>query len=669
MAVAGYLVVSVLFCWPLPRQFSTGLLGSPSGDLAEYIWNIWVFRHELLSHHSSPFFTSEVLSLTPPAALTLQNYTAFADVLALPLLPWLGTVATFNLVSVLAPVASAYGLFVYAKARTGDPWAAWIAGAAFGFSSYMMARQTAHISLVLAAPLPIFGLLLYRIAQRPSYSLAVLSGLVVAWAFVCDPYYAVYCLFILLFMVGYSSISLDFRPLESRSRWWITLIDLGLTAVAGIVVAIAVSGGGTFSVSGVRVSATQLYTPMLVLSVLAVMRWAAVTKPRFSRPPINLTVMRFAAAGALAIVIALAPALIALASPVGSPLSASPWPLWRSSAPGLDVIAYLLPNPLHPWAPASWLEWLQRQPNGGVENAASLSWVALLTVAVAAWRTGSRPHGGWLAFTILFAVLALGPFVWIAGMNTHLPTPWALIRYLPLIGAARMPTRIAVLATLGLSMLLAMSIQRLRQGSARPNLLAGAIALLLLFELWPAPRLVADGRIPQIFQIIADDPRVVRVLDLPFGLRDGLSSRGDHSAIAQYHQTAHGKPIVGGYLSRLPPGEIGRYEALPLMRELLDLSEGKPLSPAQRRAAVALGRKHRGDLNIGWVVVETPRTSPELLALAADALGLEWAAAEGRWTIYRSDPSAPHGADVPSEAETSGSLTPPVLPVPERPHR
>src|SRR6476620_3320185 len=128
-ALLSYSVVALLYSWPLPIKFNTAFLGSPAADLGAYVWNLWVFRHEIVVRHSSPFFTSAILALTPPPApLTLQNYTAFADVLALPLIPRLGIVATFNLMSLFAVVLSAYAMFLYARARTGDPWAAWIGG-------------------------------------------------------------------------------------------------------------------------------------------------------------------------------------------------------------------------------------------------------------------------------------------------------------------------------------------------------------------------------------------------------------------------------------------------------------------------------------------------------------------------------------------------------------
>ena len=85
-------------------------------------------------------------------------------------------------------------------------------------------------------------------------------------------------------MVGYSAFTLDFLPGEYRSNWPRTIVDLGLFTVGGLIVAIALSGGRTFVLRGITVSATRLYTPMLVFSVLLILRWAVTTRPRVSNP-------------------------------------------------------------------------------------------------------------------------------------------------------------------------------------------------------------------------------------------------------------------------------------------------------------------------------------------------------------------------------------------------
>ena len=85
------------FSWPLPLHLSTHLTGAPSGDTGVYVWNLWVFRHEVLQHQM-PLQTGTVLSLAPRVDLTLHNYTLFMDALAFPLIGPLGLLRAFNVV-------------------------------------------------------------------------------------------------------------------------------------------------------------------------------------------------------------------------------------------------------------------------------------------------------------------------------------------------------------------------------------------------------------------------------------------------------------------------------------------------------------------------------------------------------------------------------------------
>src|SRR4051812_4721141 len=190
LAILGYACIALAFAWPLPLHLSTALPGPVSGDTGVYVWNLWVFRHAIVAHREMPFFTMEILSLSPAMPLTLQNYTTLANVIAFPLLPILGIVATFNVLVMAAGVVSAYAMFLCARRLTGDTAASWVAGLAFGFCPFMSARAMEHFSLVQTAPLPIFVMLFERIHFRPSLRGAVAVGMTVACAFLCDPYYA-----------------------------------------------------------------------------------------------------------------------------------------------------------------------------------------------------------------------------------------------------------------------------------------------------------------------------------------------------------------------------------------------------------------------------------------------------------------------------------------------
>src|SRR5690606_37174153 len=135
---------------------------------------------------SWPFVTDAVLGLAGPVDLSLHNYTVFSNLLALPLQPWLGVVATFNVVYLLNVALAGLGMFLLVG-HAGRSWGvrtseAWLAALLFACSPFLAARSTAHFSLVSAAPLPFFALCFDRAWERRSIPDAVAAGVCIAWA-------------------------------------------------------------------------------------------------------------------------------------------------------------------------------------------------------------------------------------------------------------------------------------------------------------------------------------------------------------------------------------------------------------------------------------------------------------------------------------------------------
>jgi hypothetical protein len=633
-AFVGYVSIAVAFAWPLPLHLWTMLPGPVSGDTGVYVWNLWLFRHEIVAHHHFPFLTLEVLSLTPPVPLALHNYTTVANIIAFPLLPLLGTVATFNLLVILSPALAAYAAFVFARAAVRDDGAAWVAGVAFGFAPFMSARMQEHFSLLQTAPVVLFALALARLEGRPTWRMSAALGAAVGIAFLCDPYYAVYCLLIALFAIGYSAIVLR-APIVRPQRWGRAVLNVAIVCLAGLIAGIVIRGGGRFHWMGIHVSMTRLYTPVLIFTALVIARTWLWVRPHFQWAIPVLPPARVVFVAGIACVALVSPVLTAMGSRFGERQWISPPVLWRSSAPGLDLLALFVPNPLHPWWGGLFAPGLAAMPNGFVENVGSIPWVLIATLVVAVGWAGARLPRYWWAFTATFALLALGPFVHIAGVLTYVPTPWALLRYLPVIGAARMPPRLIVLVMLGLAMLLAHALRHLRTRVSRPGLVTAGVAVLLIAELLPAPRRLHSAAVPSIYGIVAADPRPIKVMTLPFGLRDGLSSFGNTTAAAQFYQTFHEKQIVGGYISRLPQRDLGEYRRMRVTRALMDLSEGESLTDERRASAITRAHELLRQWNLGYVVVETGRASDELVQFATEAFGLTFVASDGPYALYR----------------------------------
>jgi hypothetical protein len=640
-ALCGYVCVAVAFSWPLPLHLADALLGPVGSDVGVYVWNLWVFRHEIVEHHRLPFFTSEILSLTPAVPLTLHNYTTLANIVAFPLLPIAGTVATFNLLLVGSGVIAAHAMFVFARRLVGDTGSAWVAGLAFGFAPFMSARAMEHFSLVQTAPLPVFALLFERLHSRPTLGVATAAGVAVACAYLCDPYYAVYCLLAGAFAVAYSAIVIKpglVQVRESRGR---AVLDIALVCLAGLIAGMILRGGGRFDLFGLRVSMTRLYTPVLIFTVLLALRQWLVVRARVSWVfPAMLPPLRVLVTAGVACLVLLSPVLSSLIRAAGESQFANPRIFWRSSPAGLDLFALFVPNPLHPWFGRFFADGARQMPGGFVENIGSIPWVLIGVLVAAVGFARTRLPAYWLAFTAFFGVLALGPFVHIGGQMTYVPTPWALLRYVPVLGAARMPSRMVALVMLGVAVLLAFALRDLRRWVRRPGVVTTIVTGALLFEMLPAPRTLHSAAVPSVNRIIAADPRAVRVMNLPFGMRDGLSSHGNTTAASQFNQTVHEKPLIGGYISRLPRRDVAEYRRISVTRALLELSEGRTLPEWQRQEVIGRTHEVMPRLNIGYVVVNTDLASEDLVSFAVAAFDLTRVASDGPYVLYRT-PLAP----------------------------
>ena len=636
-AVLGYVGIAVAFSWPLLPNIATHLTGDPGGDTGVYVWNQWVFQHGAVVEHRNPLTTEHIFSLTRrPVDLTQHNYTVFLDALAMPLMSRLGPVATFNVVYLIAVVLTAWMTFVLARRVTeGATVEAWIAGAVFAWGPVLVARSTGHFSLVAAAPLAAFLWCLHRIDRSESPRDAVLAGLAVAWAAFCDPYYAVYCALIATIYAVSRVVRLDWRPTWKHGvgTW---MLDLVIVLAVALVVGLAFGRGRRFSLLGLPISVRGLYTPILVLTVLVVARVFVYLRPAIAALDLpSPRSLRTVVAGAFAGAVVLSPVLYGASMRVLDGSWVSPPVYWRSSPRGVDLLAFVTPNPSHPIMVRLFGQPQLAAPTVFVEYTASVSLVALALVGFALWRWGLRAKG-WVIFTVTFTALALGPFVHVAGVNTLVPGPWALLRYVPVFNMTRMPTRFAIVAALGLSMLFALALVQLGQRYPRQRrALLAVVAALLAFELWPGPRPLYSASVSPVYDAVRDDPRPVRILELPFGVRDGVTSEGDSSARYQYSQAFHGKRLMGGYLSRVSSRRFKQVRESPMLTGLLSLSEGRVLSPPDEAALYANAAAFIAQANLGWVVIHPSRTPPPLRAFVVRALDLEEVASADDAVLYR----------------------------------
>ncbi|MBT3194114.1 MAG: hypothetical protein HN341_16340 [Verrucomicrobia bacterium] len=172
---------------------------------------------------------------------------------------------------------------------------------------------------------------------------------------------------------------------------------------------------------------------------------------------------------------------------------------------------------------------------------------------VRGWRTEwvSRSLCWWLLAAV-FALLSLGPVLWVDG-EPLLKLPYYLaMKWVPLFHYFEFPFRFIVVTSLALSVLAAVGLSAFlgdRPSRLRLFLVAFAGVLVVAEHLaalsWPMP--VADARIPGIYHDIAGQPGEGAVLDLPLS----VGTTGQYL----YFQTVHRRPVPVG-INRLGSEEV-----------------------------------------------------------------------------------------------------------------
>ena len=241
------------------------------------------------------------------------------------------------------------------------------------------------------------------------------------------------------------------------------MTDVLIAAEVTLLVWRLVYGPSTIAFGQMVIRFNTLYTPRLVLLVTIAARAWATWKPSVSLNSSAFPSMQWIRLAAIAVgvcVITLSPVLIGAALRLMTGRLPSQDTFWRSTPRGVDLLSYFVPNHNHSWFEEQTRYWLM-PPCGDAfpEFGASFSLTALIIIAICAKR-GVLPRL-WIAFTSFCALLSLGPFVHVAGVNTQLLAPWGLLRFVPGIGMVRSPGRFAIVAVLGLSVLCGFALQSL----------------------------------------------------------------------------------------------------------------------------------------------------------------------------------------------------------------
>jgi hypothetical protein len=349
---------------------------------------------------------------------------------------------------------------------------------------------------------------------------------------------------------------------------------------------------------------TSLYQ-LLFLAVLSpllvLMYWPRTT----AEEPVVLRITRLGLVPIVAL-LALAPMLAGLATAVrdvtGGPPASGGLPDPELIARSANLLDFWLPSYLHPlWGDtiAQLGPWLH--PNIAAWNHA-LGYTAIALAGVAGtlrWRQ-TWP---WLAIACIGLWLALGPVLSIGDRQVHAPMLYPLLMNVPGMEIARRPGHFVVLTLIALIPLTALGLDELRK---RYGPLVFAIAVLLAAaELappnWPLQRPAVH---PVFTELAARDDAIIV-----------LPIENDSSA-SLTQQIVHGRPIVGGFLARIPPFPFA--SETPGVRQLWRLApDGATLAdPVGGSPAAVLAAHGISDVVVDWSKIPVSRRTTAEAALA-----------------------------------------------------
>lgn len=575
-----YTILTLALTWPLLTKVTTHVPGVAQWafDESTFLWNIWYFKHSLVDLGQSPLH-SELIWYPLGIDLILYTYNFFHALVAQPLMLAVNLPFASNIALLFSTILSGYGTFLLVhylltknekqktknEKRVAD-YAAFTAGALYAFASNRAIYATlGHYDMVTTQWIPFYALMLLR------------------------------------------SLDNNLSPSQRRKA----------AALAGIF----------FAFNGLAEMITALFLGIFTLIVLVIkLRTEPITIQNLKSKILNLFIVGLVAA------LLWGPVLV----PILRQFLTNDFSLqgWGEAIPlSVDLLGWFTPTVLHPLFGSDLVTELRRVQErvhlaSGVGfqdiNTVFLGWasLALAVLGVIAYRRQVRI---WLWTSLIFGIFTLGPFLQINGryrfdldgIEATFPLPFVILHYLPIIKANRAPNRNSVLLMLGLAVLVGYGVywllgywQRRRERTSVTLSFQFAVTTFLtaaiLFEHLALPAPLSDARIPAVYAQIAADPRPVSILQVPLGWRNSFGVWGPEQTQLQYFQSGHGKPMLGGNISRAPDFKMDYFKRIPLFQAIRNVQVNEPVEPPLLEAAKAQAADLMYLYNTGYVLLYPP---------------------------------------------------------------
>ena len=602
---------------------------------------------------SQSFFDCPFLFAPAGVDLTLHTHTALPALIGATLLRSLSPAAALNVTIIGSVFLAGLCTYLLAWRVTHDRISSVFSGVVFAGCPYMAARLTGHFNLTHMWVIPLFAVVASEGIRRGRVWLGVGAGAIAGLTAYIDYYYVVYqaVLIGILMILEVRSWRVSIRGSSETTPLLQRAVALAMLLVAGLVVVIVVSGGFELSFGQRRLSVRTVYNPLQIFWVLvAVWLWLrfrpTVTggmNPEFNRG----ASLRLLAGAAIAFLVVASPVMIRGVRLLQEGEYVTHQYTWRSGPDGIDASTLITGSPFHPvWGDRVRL----LQESLGINVVESSAWPGVAVLFLAGWALVRQRNDPavrrWVLVGTIFFIWALGPHLTIFGVNTGLPLPTAVLRYLPIVSNVRMPGRAIVVVYLALAVLSAVALSRLRRGNTALKLRtttdgpkgwttnAVAVLICVLVDFAAAPIRMTQLPVSTLDGVLRGRPEQGAVCELPLGIRDGFGERGNFDEWSLFRQTVHGRPLVGGFVARLSPSVVKTYDSDPLLSGLLRLSAidaGAAVALPDRRQALELFQRHR----IAFVTLDRRTAGHDLTLYVKQVLPLTLIAEDEQRSLYQ----------------------------------
>ena len=304
----------------------------------------------------------------------------------------------------------------------------------------------------------------------------------------------------------------------------------------------------------------------------------------------------------------------------------------------VDLIA---PNRFHPiWGDVVAI-WHGALHPFGPETGAGVGLGVALLVGVALWRKWAQAWP-WAILALFCLLMAMGPQLRLTAAASPLPGPFLLLSLSEIFRNSSRPVLFVTLMLLPVAVLVTLGLEGLQNGGlakwqgatllrsfgaralsyiVRPTIW---IVALLLFESLVRPWPIMALRVDPAVQALNSDPLPGAVLELPPRLDDSRSL---------LNQICHGRPILGGYLARLPNYPLVRSPSV-----IQALWWAEPPRPDIMPLNAATELSARGVRFVTLDRTELPRTDYAQLRRWLEVPGISVAHTSATRVIYRVEP-------------------------------